>query len=158
MNKTIFNLNSKTSIIIVASLGVFFSFLTNAFYIVDFWDFILYILRFCLFVGIYLALYYVEKSNLAFKNRCKVMGGYFLTNALVNIGCAIFSVTHILKDMFLLFSGIVCFWTIFAFVAEILMLVVKNKWVKRISEVNEKIGSIFINPIVKLFENKTTND
>ena len=158
MNKTIFNLNSKISIIIIACFGIVFSFMTNAFYVVNFWSFILYVFRFCLFVGIYLLLYLFEKQNLEFKQKCKIMGGYFLGNALVNICCALFSVTHILKEIFLLVSGIVCFWSILAFIVEIVILFVKGNLLNKISITHEKIGSILINPIVRIFEKKTTND
>lgn len=158
MNKTIFNLDSKISIIMIAVLGIIFSFMTNAFYVVNFWGFILYFFRFCLFAGIYLLFYFAEKNNLVFKSRCKVMGGYLLVNASINIACALFSVTHILKDVFLLVSGIMCFWSILAFMGEIMILFIERKWLKRICDLNEKIGSIFINPIVKIFEKKITND
>ena len=158
MNKTIFNLNSKISITIIACLGIILSFMANAFYVENFWNYILYIFRFFLFVGVYVLIYWLENQNIEFKKKCKIMAGYLVGNALVNICCAWFSVTHILKEIFLLISGLVFFWSIIAFSLEIVIIFVNSKWLNKIVYTHEKIGSILINPIVNIFEKKITND
>ena len=158
MNKTIFNLNGKMSIIIVACLGILLGFLSNAYYVSDFLDFILYIFRGILFIGIYLAIYSLEKNDLGFKSTNKRMLGYLSCSYLLNTICALFAITHILSQLFLVISGIVCFWVILVFIFEVLCLYFENKWIVKINKFNEKIGLLFANPIVRLLEKKTTND
>ena len=157
MNKTIFNLNYKTSIIIVSILGIILGFISNAFYVDGIVDFILYIFRFALFVGIYLIIYFLEKFK-DFKLSNARMMGYLMINCTFNIVFALFSITHILPSLFLTLSGIVCFWTIFSFVIEILAVCIKNKFIDKIFNFNKKIGLLISSPIVKLVDSKITND
>lgn len=158
MNKTIFNLNTKISIIIISSLGILLGFLANAFYVVNFIDFVFYVFRAALFIGIYIILQILEKKNLEFKNTCKRMIGYLVLCYLANSICVLFSLTHIIKGVFLSASGIICFWTILVFVIEILKIYFDNKLLRKFTVINEKIGLAIANPIVKLIEDKATND
>ena len=156
MNKTIFNLDYKLSIIIISILGIVFAFLSNAFYISGFLEFILYIFRFILFIGVFLIFYILENNNMEFKNAITRMIGYLAINTVFNIVFAIFTTAHLLRGLFLTFSGIVCLWLIISFVIEITYLYTNNKIIEKILFINEKIGLVFSNPILKLF-NKITN-
>ena len=158
MNKTIFNFNYKISVIIVASLGILLGFLANAFYVNTFLSYIFYVFRSLLFVGIYIVLYLLEKKCIAFKDACKRMIGYLTICYTFNLLCTLFSLTHILKTIFLTVSGLVCFWTILVFLVELLNLFLKQKWLIKMQSVNEKIGLAIANPIVKLVQIKATND
>ena len=158
MNKTIFNLTTKASILLIASFGILLGFLANAFYVNTFISYILYILRSALFVGVYVVIHFTEKKNKLFKDASKRMIGYLSMCYISNLLCALFSLTHILKEIFLTASGLVCFWTILVFVIEILYMFSNQKWVVKFQSFNEKIGLTFANPIVKIIENKTTND
>ena len=157
MNKTIFNFNLKISTILISSFGVLLGFLANAFYTNNFFGLIFFIIRSCLFVGIYLCVYFLEKNNFDFKNKCKRMVGYLIWCYLLNLLCSIFALTHILQGVFLTVSGVICFWTIASFILEILYLYFDKKWLSKIISVNEKIGLTIANPIVKIIETKTTN-
>jgi len=156
MNKTIFNLNYKISIIIISILGILFAFLSNAFYVSGFLGFILYLFRLVLFIGVFLILHLSEKNNLEFKRTNKRMIGYLTINSLLNIVFAVFASAHLLRGVFLTFSGVICLWLIIAFVIEIARLYTNHKIVDKLLLINEKIGLVFANPIVNVF-NKITN-
>lgn len=157
MNKTIFNLDYKISVIIISFLGVLFAFLSNAFYVGGLFGFILYLFRFCLFISVFLLIHLIERNNNEFKNGSKRMLGYVAISSLLNTIFAVFTTTHLLKGVFLTLSGIVCFWLIFSFVIEILKLYFNNKIIDKIFSINEKIGLVLANPIVNVF-GKITND
>jgi len=151
MNKTIFNLNYKISIIIISILGILFAFLSNAFYVSGFLGFILYLFRLVLFIGVFLILHLSEKNNLEFKRTNKRMIGYLTINSLLNIVFAVFASAHLLRGVFLTFSGVICLWLIIAFVIEIARLYTNHKIVDKLLLINEKIGLVFANPIVNVF-------
>ena len=155
MNKTIFNLNYKTSIIIVSILGIILGFLSNAFYINGVLGYIFYLFRLIVFVGIYGIMNFLEKNNEEFRIATKRMIGYLSVGGILNIIFALFATTHILRELFLTLSGVVCFWVILAFVVEILIVYIKeNKVINRILKIDEKIGAITSQAIVKLFKSK----
>ena len=156
MNKTIFNLSYKSSIIIVSLLGIMFGFLSNAFYVNGVMDFILFAFRLILFLGVYLILFFIEKNNGEFKESTRRMLGYIGVSALLNIVCSIFVSTHLLSGLFITISGLVCFWEIMAFVIETLQLYFNNKFVGNLFMINKKIGLTLASPIIKLFN--ITND
>ena len=158
MNKTIFNLEYKKSILISAFMGIFFGFLSNVFYVNGIMETIFYILRFALFIGIYLFLFFVEKKNLEFKEANKRMCGYIVVNCICNTLFSIFVSAHLLPGVFLTFSAIVCFWLISAFFVEILILKSNNLFLKKVYFFNEKIGLKFASPIIKFISRKITND
>ena len=151
MNKTIFKLNYKNSIIIVSIVGIIFSFLSNAFYINGVMEFILYTFRLLLFLGIYLVLYFIEKDNIEFKESLKRIVGYMGATTLINLSCGVFVGTHLLSGLFIAISGIACLWLILAFVMEVLQFYIKNKFITNFYLANKKIGLTFANPIIKLF-------
>ena len=158
MNKTIFNLNYNISIWIIGIMGIMFAFLSNAFYVEGILELLSYVLRFVLFIGIYLFLYLVEKNNSDFKETTKRMMGYLISSSTCNIVFSIFVTSHLLRGLFLTLSGIICFWLILVFVVEIIKLYKSNKLIKRFFEVNKKIGLAFANPIIKFIDSKITND
>ena len=155
MNKTIFNLDYKLSVIIVSVLGIIFAFLSNAFYVGGLMGFILYVFRFLLFIGVFLILNVIEKNNMEFKDSLKRMIGYLVISSSLNIIFSIFTTTHLLRGFFLICSGIVCFWLIVAFLLEIIKLYFNSKIVDSVLNVNKKIGLAVANPIARLFD--TTN-
>ena len=156
MNKTIFNLDYKLSVIIVSVLGILIGFLSNGFYINGVMSFIFYIFRFILFVGIYAIFYVIEKRNNDFKEANKRMIGYLMGSSILNIIFGIFIATNLLKGLFVTLSGIVCLWVIFSFIMEMLVACIDNKAITKIFDVNKKIGSI-ANPILKVIDD-ITND
>lgn len=158
MNKTIFNLDTKTSIIFVSALGILLGFLSNAFYVDGLMDLIFYVFRFILFVIIYAIFYVIEKKNDEFKQTNKRMIGYLAISSILNVIFSIFITSHILPSLFLTLSGVICFWLIITFTFEILHVCVNNKIINKTITVNEKIGSVVANPIVKLVDNISTND
>lgn len=158
MNKTIFNLNYKSSVIIMSLLGIIFGFLSNVFYINGFLELIFYVFRFFLFIGVYLLIYLFEKNNNEFKVVNKRMMGMLIISSISNSIFAIFAITHLLSGLFVILSGVVCFILIVYFVMEIINVVNENKICQKIININEKIGSAIANPIVKYIESKITND
>lgn len=158
MNKTIFNLSDRFSIIIMGLFGIILGFLANAFYVNTFISYLLYILRAGLFLGAFIISYVLEKRSMIFKIACKRMLGYLLICYSFNLLCTLFSLTHILKEVFLTISGLVCFWTILVFALEILSIFFNQKWISKFQMINEKIGLAIANPIVRLIQNKTTSD
>ena len=157
MNKTIFNLSYKISMIIFSLLGVLLGFLSNVYYVNGLSSFIFYLLRAVLFMGIYFGIYVLEKNS-DFKDSTRRMLGYLSVSYLVNMVCAIFSITHILGGVFLTISGLICFWLILAFVFELLVIYIDNRIINKIFNVNKKIGLAVAYPIVKLLSKKVTND
>lgn len=158
MNKTIFNLDYKISIIIVSFLGILLGFLSNAFYVNGIIGLVIYLFKLILFSGIYVIFYFIEKNNKEFKLANKRMSGYLLISAILNIIFSIFSTAHLLSGFFLTLSGIVCFWLILSFISEIINVCLQNKIINKIINVNEKIGLAIANPIIKLIDSKITND
>ncbi len=158
MNKTIFNLELKLSVIIVSILGIILSFLSNGFYVNGILNFIVYLLRCLLFVSLFIVFYVSENNNLQFKDTLKRMIGYLVIVEGLNIICSIFIVTHLLRGVFVTISGIVCFYLICAYVVEILKNCSNNKIVNAIFKINEKIGLTFANPIIKFIDTKITSD
>ena len=157
MNKTIFNLDYKKSIIIVSVLGVILGFLSNAFYVNGFIELIFYIFRFSLFAFIYVVLYMLEKNNLEFKMSNKRMVGYLIVSSLLNIIFSIFATAHLLTTIFLTLSGIVCFWVIASFIIEIINVCIDNNIISKILRINEKVSLIIANPIIKFIDSKVNN-
>lgn len=158
MNKTIFNLSYKTSVIAISVFGILLAFLSNAFYVDNFIEWILYIFRFLLFIAIYGVFYLLEKENKEFKETNKRIMGYLIANGILNITFAIFSLTHILQSLFLTLSGITCFILIHLFVVEILQLFLNNKIINTMFEIQKKIGLFLASPIVMFIDRKITND
>lgn len=156
MNKTIFNLDYKVSIIIVSVLGILIGFLSNGFYVNGVMSFIFYIFRFILFIGMYAIFYVIEKRNSEFKEANKRMIGYLIGSSILNIIFGVFVASNLLRGLFVTLSGVVCLWIIFSFVMEILAVCIDNKIISKIFDINKKIGSI-ANPILKVVDN-ITND
>lgn len=154
MNKTIFNLNLKMSVIILASLGVLFSVMSNAFYVDDFIGFILCLFRSVLIVGGYLGIYLLEKHNTEFKSITKRMFGYLGMCYVANQVCILFSLTHILKNTFLTISGLVCFYTIVMFVLELINIFYSKRLVKQMIVFNERKTLFLTNLLLELIERK----
>ena len=158
MNKTIFNLDVKVSIMIVSILGIILSFLSNGFYVNSVLNFVFYVFRCILFVTLFVVFYMSESNNLQFKDALKRMVGYLIITEGLNLVCSVFVVTHLLRGVFVTISGIVCFLLIFTFVIEILNIYFSNKFIKVIFNINEKIGLKISNPIISFIESKITND
>lgn len=158
MNKTIFKLDIKPSIIILASVGILLGFLSNIFYVNGAMDFIFYIFRLLLIIFVFSLFTILEKNNEEFKKASKRNLGYLALSSVLNIAFAIFKITHILPNLFLTLSGVICFWVIASFVLEILCVCIDNKSINKIICMNEKIGKAIANPIVKLVNNIITND
>lgn len=158
MNKTIFNLTYKNSLIAISILGVILAFLSNAFYVDNFIELILYIFRFALFISIYLIFYILEKNNEEFKLANKRVVGYLVVSGILNSVFAVFCLAHILPNLFLSLNGIICFILIYLFAMEIVGLFVNNNFVNKILNTHKKIGLFFASPIVKYVDKKITND
>lgn len=157
MNKTIFRIDYKISLIIIMALGVIIGFLSNAYNVNGFISLILHFIKLMILSFIYLGLYLIENKNKDFKDKLKyIFGDLILFNAL-NFICAIFTTTHILSYMFLTFSGIISLYMIISFSIEIINLYLKNEIINKVISLNKKIGLAIANPIIKAFE-KITND
>ncbi len=157
MNKTIFRLDYKISMLIVSVLGIVMGFITNAYGVNGIISFIFHLFKIFILTFLYLVLYFVENKNLDFKNKLKYMlGGILLLNA-SNLIFSIFTTTHILSGLFLTFSGVVSLYMVISFTLEIINLYYQNKFIDKMILFNKKIGTAVAEPIISLFK-RTTND
>ncbi len=157
MNKTIFQIDYKISVLIICVLGVIVGFVSNAYSVNGVVSFIFHFIKIGVLTLIYLALYLIENKNKQFKEKLKYLFGKLTILNLMNIIFAIFISTHILPQLFLTMSGIVSLYIVVSFCFEIVTLYYKNEIISKIIEFNKKIGNAIANPIVNLIEN-ITND
>lgn len=157
MNKTIFQLDYKVSVIIVSILGIFIGFVSNAYNVNGGLAFVFHFVKLLLLTGAFFALYLLENKNKEFKDKLKyVVGDLFLLNA-INLMFSIFVVTHIISPLFIILSGIVSLYVIFMFVMEIVNLYFENSTIGKVMNFNKKIGDAIATPITRMV-NKSTND
>ncbi|MBR3891323.1 MAG: hypothetical protein IKJ30_04545 [Bacilli bacterium] len=157
MNKTIFQIDYKISVIIICVLGIISGFVSNAYTVNGVVSFIFHFIKIGVLTLIYLALYLIENKNKQFKEKLKYLFGDLAILNLMNIVFAIFISTHILPQLFLTMSGIISLYIVVSFSFEIVTLYYKNEIIGKITEFNKKIGNAIANPIVNLIDN-ITND
>jgi len=158
MNKTIFQIDYKLSIIIVSLIGIIIGFISNGYMVNGLMPLLFYLIKMIVLCGLYLVFYLIENKNEEFKYKLKYMMGYLLVLNSFNLICIIFSLTHILSGLFLTLTSIVSLYIIVSFVLEILVLYFDNEIVDRIVNINKKIGQAVADPIVSFFDKKITND
>jgi hypothetical protein len=157
MNKTIFRIDYKISMIIVMVLGVVIGFVSNAYNVDGFMSLIFHFIKLIVLTFIYLGLYLIENKNIEFKDKLKYVFGDLVLLSSLNFICSIFTTAHILAYMFLTFSGVISLYVIVSFTMEILNLYFKNEVINKVISLNKKIGLAIANPIIKSIE-KITND
>jgi hypothetical protein len=158
MNKTIFQIDYKLSVMIISILGIIVGFISNGYGINGLGGLFMHLIKILMFVGIYLVFYLIENKNTTFKEKLKYMLGNIMIANAINFTFAIFSLTHILPYLFLTLSGIVSLYIIVSFIFEILSLYVDNKLINKLITVNKKIGNAIAEPITSFFDKKFTND
>ena len=158
MNKTIFQLDYKISMLIVSLVGIFVGFISNVYNVKGVLGFIFYLIELVLLTGLFFILYCIENKNKEFKNKVKYLFGDLALMSVLNIVFALFSITHIMQFLFITLSGIACLCIIYVFALEIVHLYLENKTVVKLVDFNKKIGDAIATPIVKLISKKTTND
>lgn len=158
MNKTIFQIDYRLSIIIVSLIGIIIGFISNGYMVNGFVPLLFYIIKITILCGLYLVFYLIENKNKEFKCKVKYMMGYLVLFNSFNLICVIFSLAHILDGLFMTLTSIISLYIIISFVLEILVLYFNNEIVEKIVNANKKIGLAVANPIVNFFDSKITND
>lgn len=158
MNKTIFQIDYKLSIIIVSILGIVIGFVSNAYSVSGIVGLLFHFIKIIILTGLYLVFYLIENKNDSFKTTLKYMFGTIVVLNGFNLIFTIFSSTHILEHLFLTLSGVISLYIIISFVLEILSLYYKNEIADKIILFNKKIGTAVADPIISFFEKKITND
>lgn len=157
MNKTIFQIDYKISVLIIAILGIIVGFVSNAYAVNGITSLIFHLIKVGVLTLVYLALYLIENKNNVFKEKLKYIFGDLVLFNFMNIIFSIFICAHILPQLFLTLSGIVSLYIVVSFCLEIVDLYYKNEIVTKVMNLNKKIGVAVANPIVNVID-KTTND
>lgn len=157
MNKTIFQIDYKISVLIISILGIIVGLISNVYGVNGIVAFLLYFIKINVLTLIYLSLYLIENKCEPFKHKLKYIFGYLLILNASNLIFSILTSAHVLPQLFFALSGIVSLYVIISFVAEILDLYYKNEIVAKLISFNKKIGNAIANPIVNFIE-KITND
>ena len=158
MNKTIFQIDYKLSVIIISILGIIIGFVTSAYNVTGMPSFLLYFIKVTILSFLYLIFYLIENKNSDFKEKLKYILGNLLALNGLNITFAVFCAAHILPSLFLTLSGLISLHIIASFVLEIIALYFKNNVIEKIISFNKKIGTVVADPIVRFFDKKITND
>lgn len=160
MEKTVFNLNSRVSIIILSAISVLFSFISNYAQINSIISFLFIAVKASIFVVIPLIVYILEKQSLKFKKIAGIYTSYFVINFVITIIASVSIVNGIVPKiwafLFNLTNLVILLSSVFILIEQVLNYrEVKSKvYENTIMKVVYAVGNFISYPFIAFINKK----
>lgn len=162
MNKTIFNIDEKLSIIILSLISLFFSFVSICSPITGLISFLIVLVKSVIFIILPFIIYVMEKNSEKFKNIAGIYLVYFSFNLLIIILASVLHINEFVwlffKFLFDLFVLLILLTSFFVFIDYVLQYVgIKSRMYSIIMKMVYVVANCISFPFLRFLDKKIIN-